>query len=163
MSTGSYRGPGGASLAVRREITPVHYDSDLDRNWRYTDHAGHQHYCDYDAPDHYPTLRAVYDEDHWCEDCQGDYQPLLRYECPQCGETIRPGTTGPGVVNIAGPEEWELTEALTGDQARHAVESGQYASATSGTGGLTVTRVTYLSPDDARAMLARWGQPQGAE
>jgi hypothetical protein len=95
-------------LRVEREMTPVHYESDMDRNWRFTDSHGHEHRCEYEAADHYPTLRYVVDE--WCYRDHGlfggsdpDGHPAAgHYECRQCGETVSPGVTGPGTTMIAG-------------------------------------------------------------
>ena len=151
----SYSGPDGARLTFRQEMTQVNYMDDLDRNWRYTDKAGHAHYCAYSAADHYPTLRAVRDEDHWCEECGGDYAPLLRYECPLCGEEIRPATTGPGVAWIPALEDWELTETVYGKQAAEdAWLSGRAVSLHSGPRGWSATCVTHLTPEAGRALLA---------
>jgi hypothetical protein len=97
----SVSGPRG-ELVVEREIIPVHYLSDIDADWRFTDAAGHLHHCDYAAADHYPTLRRVTDETWWCEDCR-DKHETAHLECRRCGETVQPGVTGPGVTYVPGP------------------------------------------------------------
>jgi hypothetical protein len=88
-------------LVIEREVIPVHYLSDIDANWTFTDAAGHRHYCEYEAADHYPTLARVQDETYWCETC-GDKHEVAHLECRQCGERITPGTAGPGTRYIPG-------------------------------------------------------------
>jgi hypothetical protein len=156
MMASSATGPGGEQLTFRREVTEVSYLTDLDRNWTFTDRNGHRHYCDYEAADHYPTLLAVYDEDHWCADCGGDYAPLDHYECRQCGEQVTPGMTGPGVIHVSGLEEWTLTETLTGDDARRAAESGDCDSVTVRGSLIEAVRTRYLSREEGRELLAAW-------
>ncbi len=97
----------GRELRAERAVIPVHYMSDLDANWRFTDAAGHRHHCEYDAADHYPTLRTVTDRMYWCEGCCDEHEDS-HLECRQCGEHIRPGITGPGVKQIAGPVTYYL-------------------------------------------------------
>lgn len=99
--------PGGGRLQYTQQMTEVHYESDLDRNWTYTDTAGHRHHCDYHAPDHYPTLRVVVDRTYWCEDCHDEHEDS-HLECRQCGETIRPGHTGPGTICVPGLQGFTL-------------------------------------------------------
>jgi hypothetical protein len=93
-------GPRG-ELVIEREVIPVNYLSDMDANWTFTDAHGHEHYCDYEAADHYPTLTRVIYETYWCEECEDEHDSA-RLECRLCGETIRPGTTGPGTKFIPG-------------------------------------------------------------
>lgn len=93
-------GPRG-ELVIEREIIPVHYLSDIDANWTFTDAAGHEHHCEYEAADHYPTLRRVTEGTWWCEDCEDEHEST-HLACRLCGETIRPGTTGPGTKYIPG-------------------------------------------------------------
>lgn len=100
MTRVSLTGPQG-ELVIEREVIQVSYLSDIDASWTFTDAAGHRHYCDYDAADHYPTLILVTDETYWCETCQDEHE-LTHLGCRQCGETIRPGTTGPGIRYIPG-------------------------------------------------------------
>jgi hypothetical protein len=120
MARASLSGPRG-ELVIEREMIPVHYMSDIDAGWRYTDANGHRHYCDYEAADHYPTLREVTDETWWCADCADEHEDS-HLECRQCGEVIRPGTTGPGTRLIAGPVTYTLNgEPVTEEQARELI------------------------------------------
>lgn len=108
-------------LEVEREVVPVNYLSDLDANWKFTDAAGHEHYCEYDARDHYPTLIRVTDETYWCESCDDEHE-LEHQECRQCGEHIRPGATGPGTKFIPGLITYTFNgEIITAEQAREIV------------------------------------------
>jgi hypothetical protein len=108
-------------LEVEREVIPVHYLSDIDAGWRFTDAAGHEHHCEYEAPDHYPTLVRVTDETYWCDTC-GDEHELDHLECRQCGERIRPGTTGPGTKFIQGLITYTLDgEPITEERARELI------------------------------------------
>jgi hypothetical protein len=100
MARTTLTGPQG-ELVIEREIISVNYLSDIDANWLFTDAHGHRHYCDYEAPDHYPTLRQVTDEVFWCEDCEDEHE-RTHLECRLCGEMVRPGTTGPGTKFIPG-------------------------------------------------------------
>ena len=121
MTRTTLSGPQG-TLSIEREIIPVHYLSDIDANWRYTDAHGHEHYCDYGAADHYPTLREVLDETYWCGDC-GDEHELSHLECRQCGEKIRPGTTGPGVTYIPGMITYTFNgEIITPERAQQLID-----------------------------------------
>lgn len=61
-----------------------------DRNWRFTDAAGHEHYW----RDGYPTLVTVTDDSYWCADCRDEHTDQ-HLECPQCHETVRPRAVGP--------------------------------------------------------------------
>lgn len=61
-----------------------------DKNWRYTDHQGHEHYWS----DGYPTLAVVVDRVYWCGDCNDEHEDT-HLECPICHEHITPGTVGP--------------------------------------------------------------------
>jgi hypothetical protein len=58
-----------------------------DKNWRYTDRQGHEHYWD----DGYPTLAVIYDAFYWCQDCGVEHADT-HLECPTCQERIVPGT-----------------------------------------------------------------------
>lgn len=93
-------GPLG-ELVIERAIIPVHYLTDIDAGWRYTDAAGHAHHCEYEGTDHYPTLREVVEEAYWCEGCEDEHE-RAHLECRQCGEIIHPGRTGPGTKYIPG-------------------------------------------------------------
>lgn len=105
------------TLEVNREAIPVHYMSDIDGNWRFTDAAGHVHHCEYAAPDHYPTLITVLDASWWCEDCHDEHDDT-HLECRQCGQEIQPGMTGPGIRYIAGLTTYTLDgEEITEERA----------------------------------------------
>lgn len=116
MTRFALSGPQG-ELVIEREIIPVNYLSDIDANWMFTDAAGHVHHCEYEAADHYPTLRRVTDDTWWCEDCEDEHEST-HLECRLCGEVIRPGTTGPGTKYIAGMITCTLDgEPVTREQA----------------------------------------------
>lgn len=116
MSTFTLSGQHG-ELVIEREIIPVNYLSDIDAHWKFTDSAGHAHYCAYEAADHYPTLRRITDETWWCGDCEDEHEST-HLECRQCGEVIRPGATGPGTKLIAGAITCTLDgEPVTREQA----------------------------------------------
>jgi hypothetical protein len=120
MARTTLTGPRG-TLDVQREMTPVHYVSDLDANWRFTDAAGHPHRCEYDAADNYPTLLLVVEETYWCETCCDEHQAVHR-ECRQCGETVTPGTTGPGTRYIAGLTTYTFNgEEITPEKAQEII------------------------------------------
>lgn len=114
----SVRLPAG-ELRVESEVIPVHYLSDIDGAWRFTDSHGHEHYCDYDAADHYPTLREVYQEPFYCQDCGETHTDLVDHlECRLCGETVRPRTTGPGTKYLRGPVSYYLDgQPISGERA----------------------------------------------
>jgi hypothetical protein len=113
---------GGRTLTVAREDIRVDYLSDIDASWKFTDAAGHAHRCDYDAADHYPTLRLVWDETYWCEACRDEHEVAHR-ECRLCGEVIVPGTTGPGTKWLRGTAGYFIDgEPATQEQAREFTE-----------------------------------------
>ena len=93
-------GPRG-ELAVEKEMIRVGYESDLDAGWLFTDVAGHVHYCDYAAAEHYPTLLLVTDGSYYCPDCRDEHEDS-HLECRRCGERIIPGRTGPGTITLGG-------------------------------------------------------------
>jgi hypothetical protein len=98
--------PGG-ELVITRELVEVHYLSDQDHGWKFTDAAGHHHAWaagggEWPSPANYPTLKIVVDEIYWCGDCR-DEHTHEHLECVQCGERIYPGTTGPGTIYVDGP------------------------------------------------------------
>jgi hypothetical protein len=75
------------------EVDRVEVTSNLPRPdpaWRYTDEHGHEHYWE----NGYPTLTRVNEEPYWCEDCNDEHTDS-HFECPICGETVSPGSTGP--------------------------------------------------------------------
>jgi hypothetical protein len=95
------------------EVIPIvmGWHDSADMSWRYTDKQGHEHRYEHG----YPTLVEVTDETETCEwgelcylDDEPDHEPhevvtKSHYECRICGQTIRPGTVPPGVVqHIAG-------------------------------------------------------------
>jgi hypothetical protein len=109
------------TLEMNREVIPVHYMSDIDPSWTHTDKAGHRHHCEYDAPDHYPTLILVTDCTYWCESCHDEHDDS-HLECRQCGEEIRPGMTGPGVRYIAGLVTYTLDgQEISEERARELI------------------------------------------
>lgn len=81
-----------------------------DPNWRHTDRAGHHHHMQ-QGPDPYPTLRTVVDDAWWCDDCADEHTDR-HLECAQCGETIVPGTVGPGATReyIDGPASYSVND-----------------------------------------------------
>jgi hypothetical protein len=108
-------------LVMEREVIPVNYLSDIDADWRFTDAAGHEHHCEYEAADPYPTLRRVVYETYWCDTCEDEHE-LERLECRLCGEKVRPGTTGPGTRFIQGVLTCTFNgEPVTEERARELV------------------------------------------
>jgi hypothetical protein len=61
-----------------------------DKNWRYTDQQGHEHYWQ----DGYPTLVTIVDKTYWCGECRDEHEEM-HLECPICHEHITPGMVGP--------------------------------------------------------------------
>jgi hypothetical protein len=94
-------GPGGRVLSITTEQVRVDYLTDMDANWKFTDAAGHAHHCDYDGVPCYPTLHEVSDGTWWCGSCHDEHEDT-HLECRACGETIRPGVTGPGTKWLTG-------------------------------------------------------------
>jgi hypothetical protein len=83
----------GIRFEARQDVQPL-YGRGADEHWRYTDRAGHAH----SYAGGYPTLvkqtRHVPCDDPDCFSggyCDG-YEESW-YECPLCGEVVRPGTT----------------------------------------------------------------------
>lgn len=105
---------------VERELIEVRSDQPRpDEQWRYTDHAGHDHYWQA-GREPYPTLREVVDETYWCEDCE-DEHTSSHLECPLCGETIVPGSRPPSLFpeRIPGPVSYFLDDQpISEEQAR---------------------------------------------
>lgn len=127
MSEAFVTGPDGRTLRVISDMIRVDYISDISATWKFTDAAGHGHRCDYDAADHYPTLREVSGRTWWCDDCQDEHEDA-HLECRLCGETIRPGMTGPGTKWLPGRTEYLLDgEPVTPERAREI--AGQWRAA----------------------------------
>lgn len=63
-----------------------------DKDWRYTDQKGHEHYW----RNGYPTIVEVVDRTYWCPDCEDEHQDT-HLECPICHEHISPGMLGPSM------------------------------------------------------------------
>lgn len=79
----------GSQLRIETEpIEITSLGSQPDKNWRYTDKAGHRHHWE----DGYPTLTTVVEPPYWCEDCHDEHQDS-HFECSLCGERIAPGVT----------------------------------------------------------------------
>jgi hypothetical protein len=113
----------GRVLSVVSDPVEIHYLSDIDAAWRFTDAAGHRHRCEYDAAEHWPTLREIADQTWWCDDCRDEHTDT-HWECRLCGEHIRPGMTGPGTKLLPGPVTYYIGgEIATADEARAFAES----------------------------------------
>jgi hypothetical protein len=122
MSESAITGPDGRTLRVISDMIRIDYLSDINADWKFTDAAGHEHHCDYDAADRYPTLREVWDGTWWCDDCRDEHEDT-HLECRQCGEHIRPGMTGPGTKWVPGLTECLIDgEPVTPEQAREFIE-----------------------------------------
>lgn len=107
----------GHVIKVTNDMIPVHYLSDIDANWHFTDTAGHEHRCEYSAADHWPTLKEVAEEGYWCADCDEEHEDV-HLECKLCGEHIQPGMTGPGTKFIQGLTSYFIDdEPVTREQA----------------------------------------------
>jgi hypothetical protein len=121
MTSIEYSGDFGT---LRVETDMIDVTSNLprpDKAWTYTDRAGHDHRWDHG----YPTLVVVDEETYWCEDC-GDEHTDSHYECPRCGEEIRPGLVGPSLHReyIPGRTEYLLNgEPISEDEARRIIEA----------------------------------------
>lgn len=64
-----------------------------DPNWQFTDAAGHPHA--YGSKDHrFPTLVLRSGEPYWDDDLEDEVSDSW-YECPLCGEKVKPGTYVP--------------------------------------------------------------------
>lgn len=73
-----------------------------DPKWRGRDSNGHKHYAaqaDGGAVT-YPTLSRVAGEPYWCADCQDEHVDTW-FECPRCGEKVKPGTRSPRPVWVS--------------------------------------------------------------
>lgn len=103
MST--FGGPLGTLRIVTDQIEVTSNLPRPDRNWRYTDAAGHEHRYD----DGYPTLVRVGEGPYWCPDCHDEHEDS-HWECPICHEEISPALTGPppGREFIPGMTEYFL-------------------------------------------------------
>ncbi len=65
-----------------------------DPRWAYTDNALHHHRAEREAKNRrvrYPTLVRRESEPYWCDDCRDEHTDTW-FECPLCGEKIKPGT-----------------------------------------------------------------------
>jgi hypothetical protein len=105
MGETSVTGPDGRVLSITTEMVRVDYLTDMDANWKFTDAAGHGHWCDYDGVLHYPTLHEVSDGTWWCGSCRDEHEDT-HLECRACGETVRPGVTGPGTKWLPGLRDY---------------------------------------------------------
>lgn len=85
---------------------------EADKNWQYTDKQGHTHF--YSEGENLPTLRWKSDL-YGCDDC-GDEHDDGYWECPNCGEEIKPGTrpVPPGRKFIYGPVSYYLNNEEIG-------------------------------------------------
>jgi hypothetical protein len=91
MPTMTLNSPLG-ELTIETEMVDV--TSNLprpDKNWRFTDENGHEHYW---QDNDWPTLVTVVDETYWCEDCGDDHQNT-HLACAICGVTVEPGMVRP--------------------------------------------------------------------
>lgn len=104
-------GPPNWTLRAHRDVIDVTTNLPRpDPNWRHTDRAGHRHHMQPGrAP--YPTLRTVVDDAWWCSDCADEHTDR-HLECAQCGETITPGTVGPGAGReyAPGPATYSIND-----------------------------------------------------
>jgi hypothetical protein len=128
VSETSVTGPDGRVLSITTEMVRVDYMTDMDANWKFTDAAGHAHYCDYDAAVHYPTLREVSDGTWWCGSCRDEHEDT-HLECRACGEPVKPGMTGPGTKWLPGPRYyWIDGVPATPEQAHEFLEQTRTAA-----------------------------------
>lgn len=78
----------GPTLRIERESIDVSsWGQERDPNWRYVDAAGHGHFYDKG----YPTLSEV-TETMVDPDDGDEWQAHVRWECPHCGEVIKPAS-----------------------------------------------------------------------
>jgi hypothetical protein len=92
-----------------------------DKNWRYTDQHGHEHYWQ----DGYPTLRTVVDEVVF--DDYDDYD-ITHLECLICGEVIKPGLKPPSAFReyIPGRTSYYLdSEPISEEEALEIINRAQ--------------------------------------
>lgn len=73
-----------------------------DPAWRGTDSKGHEHYAAQadGGSVTYPTLSRVAGEPYWCADCQDEHVDTW-FECPRCGEKVKPGARSPRPVWVS--------------------------------------------------------------
>jgi hypothetical protein len=97
--------PVQGSFTQHQEWIDATAEYEPDPNWTFVDSNGHEHrwmagpfdpLVPLTRPQQQtavvPTLVKVDDDEpHWCEDCQGDYQPW-HYECRVCGDRVSPRT-----------------------------------------------------------------------
>lgn len=105
------------------DVTPM---TEVDPDWIHIDSHGHAHRW-MAGPDPLvpllrtqrqtpvlPTLiRVPDDEGHWCEECEGDWQPS-RYECRICGDVVAPASRAfVGRNYIPGIKHWSVEVQTT--------------------------------------------------
>jgi hypothetical protein len=95
----------GVTCTVNQEHIQVTSEyGEPDKNWKFTDAAGHEHYRVSDL-EPYPTLRLAHGEGYWCRACSDEHEDSW-FECGLCGEKITLGMTpGPITVFIPGLHE----------------------------------------------------------
>jgi hypothetical protein len=129
--------------------------SEPDPHWRFTDAAGHAHEPTMEdgRVRSYGTLVSVESEPYWCEDCRDEHTDQ-HYECPLCGEVIRPGTRRGRATWLPGLKEVHATiygAPWTTEQVRLEVQSTVYV------GQLLACTVTSGQPPWSQFV----GQPAG--
>jgi hypothetical protein len=130
MTASSISGPRGV-LRMERDVIRVDYLTKADERWRFTDSHGHEHRW-HPGNDPYPTLRPVYEEPGWCDTCHEVHEDLIDHmECRQCGDTVTPGTTGPGTEMIPGMTSYYLDDQPISPEEFEAIMN-EYAGSASG-------------------------------
>lgn len=81
-------------VTVDQEQIDITSEFEPDPGWVHVDSHGHEHrwVSAGESADRLPSLIEVDDDEpHWCEDCQGDYQPS-HYQCRLCGDMVFPAS-----------------------------------------------------------------------
>lgn len=88
----TYRSAAGQVLTVDTEMIDVTTNLPRpDRDWRFTDVNGHEHYW---SENGWPTLKEVVDDSYWCDDCEEEHEQS-HWECAACGVPVPPGMRPP--------------------------------------------------------------------
>lgn len=109
-------------ITPRQETLPEGYVAAVD--WRFVDSAGHGHFYDPEAANHYPTLTH---KQRYCTihaDCDGEGY----WECKLCGEEVAPGSVWrPAYAETIGYDVTVVLHRRDGDFT-YALNESEYAA-----------------------------------
>lgn len=128
-------------------VQPGPFDRVPDPLWQFVDAAGHGHFAAMDGKRvTYPTLREMEVEPAWIDEDGEEIGPVTGWECPVCGERVKPGTRAAQPFSVGR----HVTHRLVIDEAsvlrEYELSESEWAGLESAVGDAVETVVDGMTP-----------------